>query len=152
MAIFPNNVRWLRSILEKHFITKNSALANVVKSVLLEIIRLKSHKGRSRHCKFIKLCEEFLDLLFSFLHFVKVLTSNMVATFAKCQNQIAIVEAKHDISNGALASTFLGVKPLLLFIFVAPRALASTFRLIPNPSDVFVKVSGDFLDHMLFKS
>ena len=76
----------------------------------------------------------------------------MVATFAKCQNQIAIVEAKHDISNGALASTFLGVKPLLLFIPVAPRALASTFRLIPNPSDVFVKVSGDFLDHMLFKS
>ena len=102
VAILPNDVGGLRSILESELLAEELFHTQVVHCDLFRIIRLESDEGRCGDGQFFKIHHDSLNIIVFFAHAVEVVGGNFLSTSAKCENELRVVESEDDVSDFGL--------------------------------------------------
>ena len=123
VAVFPNDIRWLRWLKELHFLADNlMAFLWVlnIKSEVGRVIRFEGDEGCGGDSERLELLEELGDLRFLGPHLSEVLSGDETTAGSERRDKLCVVEGEDDVGD-------LGVA--VLFAYHAADLLAWTVRL-----------------------
>ena len=101
MAIFPNDVSWLRGLRELHLLTQDIVfLCGIgdIESEVSGVIGFKGDESGGGNCELIEVLEQFVNLRVLFSHLVELLRCNEATTGSQGLDEVSVVEGINYVS------------------------------------------------------